>query len=94
MVKKLSITALMLGVMSFTPAITKAAAPPVQGHCPRIHEAVRALEAAKEELQEAKHDFCGNRKNALRDTEAALRNLRAAEACDKCRGGDGDRDRK
>ena len=83
MVKKLSLFALMIGVMSFTPSVTKAS--PEENHCPRIHEAVRALEAARQELQEAKHDFCGNRKNALRDTDAALRQLRAAEACDRCR---------
>ena len=83
MVKKLSVVALMIGVMSFTPSTTKAL--PQENHCPRIHEAVRALEAARAELQEAKHDFCGNRKNALRDTDAALRQLRAAEACDRCR---------
>jgi hypothetical protein len=82
MVKKLSLVALMLGVLSFTPSITQAAPP--EGHCPRIHEAIRALEAAKQELQEAKHDFCGNRKNALRDAEAAIRQLHAAEGCQEC----------
>jgi hypothetical protein len=94
MVKKLSVVTLMLGLMSFTPSITQAAPPAEEGHCPRIHEAVRALEAARAELQEAKHDFCGNRRNALRDTDAALRQLRAAEACDRCREGDRDHDRK
>jgi outer membrane protein TolC len=88
MLKKLSITALMLGLMSITPSLTLAAPPP--NRCPRIHAAVEALEAAKQELQEAKHDFCGNRKNALRDTDAALRQLRAAEACNACKG---DRDK-
>jgi hypothetical protein len=84
MVRKLSLVALMLGLMSFTPSITKAA-PQAPGRCPRIHEAIRALEVARQELQEAAHDYCGNRRQALRDTDAALRQLRAAEACERCR---------
>jgi hypothetical protein len=83
MLKKLSLVALMLGVLSFTPSTTKAL--PQENHCPRIHEAVRALEVARAELEEARHDFCGNRRQALRDTDAALRQLRAAEACERCR---------
>jgi hypothetical protein len=48
---------------------------------PHIRAAVGALEAAQQELREAAHDFCGHRKEALRDTDAALRQLRLAQEC-------------
>ena len=52
-----------------------------QGRHPHIRAAVNALEAAQQELKEAAHDFCGHRKDALRDTDAALRQLRFAMEC-------------
>jgi hypothetical protein len=48
---------------------------------PHIRAAVGALEAAQQELREAAHDFCGHRAQALKDTDAALRQLRQAMAC-------------
>jgi hypothetical protein len=50
---------------------------------PHIRAAVNALEAAQQELKEAAHDFCGHRRDALRDTDAALRQLRLAVECAK-----------
>jgi hypothetical protein len=50
---------------------------------PHIRAAVGALEAAQQELREAAHDFCGHRKDALRDTDAALKQLRFAMECAK-----------
>jgi hypothetical protein len=48
---------------------------------PHIRAAVGALEAAQQELREAAHDFCGHRKDALRDTDSALKQLRFALEC-------------
>jgi hypothetical protein len=52
---------------------------------PHIHAAVGALEAAQQELREAAHDFCGHRAQALKDTDAALRQLRQAVQCPAAR---------
>ena len=48
---------------------------------PHIRASVEALEAARQELREAAHDFCGHREQALKDTDAALRQLRLAMEC-------------
>jgi hypothetical protein len=58
---------------------------PMPNHCPNIHGAQDALRSAKTELQEARHDFCGHRKDALEAVNHALQELRQAENCDKCR---------
>jgi len=58
---------------------------PVPARCPRIHEAVRALEAAERDMRDASHDFCGHKREAMEATHHALEELRAAEACDSCR---------
>jgi len=62
----------VMGAMTFAVA---------QPRHPRIHAAVSALESARIELQEAAHDFCGHRAQALKDTDAALRQLRFALEC-------------
>jgi len=53
--------------------------------CPNIHRAIGAMESALQDLENARHDFCGHRKAAADDTRKALDQLRKAEACDKCR---------
>ena len=53
--------------------------------CPHIHDAVGALESAEEELKTGAHDFCGHKVEAMRTIREALRELRAAENCAKCR---------
>ncbi len=58
---------------------------PMPNRCPNIHGAQDALRSAAQELRDAKHDFCGHRKDALEATNAALRQLREAENCEKCR---------
>jgi hypothetical protein len=50
---------------------------------PNIHKAVNALERAKGDLQNAAHDYCGHRVEALEATNAALRQLGLALQCDK-----------
>jgi hypothetical protein len=55
-------------------------APPPPPH-PHIQAAVSELREAKVELEKAAHDFCGHRADALRDTDAALRQLQEALRC-------------
>ena len=59
---------------------------PIPEHrCPAIHEAVQALETAMHDMQEARHDFCGHKREAMEATRHALEHLRGAEGCDRCR---------
>jgi hypothetical protein len=60
-------------------------AAPLPPACPNIHGAQDSLRSAKTELQEAAHDFCGHRKDALEAVNHALTELRQAENCAKCR---------
>src|SRR5215469_15097462 len=53
---------------------------------PRIHAAIRALESARGDLQNAAHDYCGHRVEALEATNAALNQLGRAIECDNRRG--------
>jgi hypothetical protein len=62
-----------------------AMAVPMPERCPSIHEALHALEAAERDMHEARHDFCGHRRDAMQATHAAIEQLREAEACDRCR---------
>ena len=71
-----------LAGMAFMGALTYAVAQPRHPH---IRAAVGALESARQELQEAAHDFCGHRAQALKDTDAALRQLRQAVQCPAAR---------
>ena len=50
---------------------------------PRIRSAVEALRDANEYMRTAAHDFCGHRVEAMRDTNAALRQLQLAMECDR-----------
>ena len=50
---------------------------------PKIRQAIRALERAKGDLQNAAHDFHGHREAALDATNRALSQLQAAVACDR-----------
>jgi hypothetical protein len=69
-------------------AVSKPAKPAVptaalQEAHPQINEAIRALEAAKDHLQRAAHDFGGHRVKAIRAVDAALVQLRLALKYDK-----------
>jgi len=48
---------------------------------PRIHAALEALRDAQEYMRTAAHDFCGHKAAAMRANEAAIQQLRLAEAC-------------
>jgi hypothetical protein len=50
---------------------------------PRIHAAIRELEAAKVELQKAPHDFGGHRADAVQAVDRAIEQLRVALQYDK-----------
>lgn len=98
MTKTLCAVVLLLALVGIVPTIVPARAPapapvPMSGamvpvppaHCPRIHEAAGALEAAIHDLESAGHDFCGHKKDALEASHRALEQLRRAEDCDRCR---------
>jgi hypothetical protein len=53
---------------------------------PLIRRAVAALEAARGDLQNAAHDYCGHRVEALEATNKALGQLQQALACDSKKG--------
>ena len=55
----------------------EAQAPPPDRH-PKIRQAIRALEGAKEDMQHAAHDFGGHREDALRACDEAIRQLQLA----------------
>jgi multidrug resistance efflux pump len=52
---------------------------------PLIHRAIAALETAKAELQDAAHDYCGHKADAIGSIDAALSELHAAIACDNAK---------
>jgi hypothetical protein len=62
-----------------------AVAVPLPNRCPSIHEAIRALESAERDLNEARHDFCGHKHEAMEITHHAIEQLREAEGCAQCR---------
>ncbi len=49
----------------------------------RIHGALESLREARNELEHSAHDFCGHKRDAMRATDEAMRQLRAAEECDR-----------
>jgi hypothetical protein len=53
-----------------------------------IRRAVNALQAAKGDLQNASHDYCGHRVEALEAVNGALAQLQEALQCDKASRGD------
>jgi len=73
----------MLMVIAVISAPTPANPQPREERHARIHQAIRALEDAREYLSTARHDFCGHRREALEDTDRAIRQLREAASCDR-----------
>ena len=53
---------------------------------PLIRPAMAALQAARTDLQNAAHDYCGHRLEALEATNAAINQLQQALACDSRKG--------
>lgn len=50
---------------------------------PNINRAISALGSAEGDLQNAAHDYCGHRVEALESVHGALNQLRLAVQCDK-----------
>ena len=91
MLKKLCATALLLGLVTFTPVISTAAPTPnpafdkddkKEAH-PHIRAALRELREARKELETAAHDFGGHRKEAIEAIDAAIKQLEEALKYDK-----------
>jgi hypothetical protein len=70
---------LALGTIA-VPRVANTAPPP---EYPHMHAAANELREAKNELEHAAHDFCGHRADAVKATDAALREINAAIACRK-----------
>lgn len=74
MTKMLLLAGALVGTLAFTPAT-------LEPH-PKIHAAIAALVDARSELQTAAHDFGGHRVAAIKAVDAALKQLRLADAYD------------
>jgi len=59
-----------------------AASPAPERH-PEIHEAIAALQRAREHMDHAAHDFGGHRVEAIRATDEAIRQLKICLEYDK-----------
>jgi hypothetical protein len=93
MLKKLFAVLLMMGLLTMLPAGAMAQEPssPSQPaahkkggeHHPKIRHAIKALEAARDDLQDASHDFGGHRAEALEAVNNAIKQLQEALQYDK-----------
>jgi len=72
---------LAVGTIAVPRAANTAPAPVPQPEYPHMRAAANELREAKNELQHAAHDFCGHRADAVRATDAALRQINEAIAC-------------
>ena len=92
MLRKLFAVLLMMGLLTMMPASSMAqdtGGTPKAAHKkggerhPKIRQAIKALEAAKEDLEDASHDFGGHRVEALEAVNNALKQLHEALEADK-----------
>jgi hypothetical protein len=71
---------LLMGIGTIAvPQAANTAPPPPE--YPHMRAAATELREAKNELEHAAHDFCGHRAEAVRATDAALKEINAAIAC-------------
>ena len=82
--KKILALNVVLGLLIFAAVVRAKPAPPPMGHCPRVHEAIQALDVAMEEMQKAGHDYCGHKVEAMEATRHAREQLALAEKCKLC----------
>jgi hypothetical protein len=73
MSRRAAITAAALAGLAMTAGSAAA-----QERHPKIRNAIRALEGAKEDMQQASHDFGGHRVDALRACDQAIEQLKLA----------------
>ena len=80
--RKILAAGMMLG---FLMSMTLVAATPAQAkeRHPKIRQAIRALEAAKNDLNHAAHDFGGHRVDALASVDKAIEQLNLCLQFDK-----------
>ncbi|MBO0859941.1 MAG: hypothetical protein J2P21_16040 [Chloracidobacterium sp.] len=81
--RKISSTTLMLFVLAGLMVPTSLAQKEGGEKHPRIRQAINALKSAKEDLQNAAHDFCGHRVEALEATNKAINQLEKALDSDR-----------
>lgn len=91
--KRILALAVVLGLLILAGVVMANPAPPAMARCERIHDAIRALDVAMEEMEHSGHDFCGHKDEAMEATRRAHHQLEEAERCDRCRDRDHDRDR-
>ena len=72
---------LALGTIAVPRTANTAPAPVPPAEFPHMRAAANELREAKSELEHAAHDFCGHRAEAVRATDAALKEINAAIAC-------------
>jgi hypothetical protein len=70
---------LAVGTIAVPRAANTAPVPPPE--YPHMRAAANELREARAELEHAAHDFCGRRADAVRATDAALKEINAAIAC-------------
>lgn len=66
----------ILGAAAISGVTLAATLASAQGRHPKISEAIRALDAAKDDLNHAAHDFGGHRVDALHACDNAIAQLR------------------
>jgi len=71
----------LLGVAIISVPRAAHTAPPPPEDYPRIRAAMSELREARHELESANHDFCGHRRDALEQTDRAIRQLQFAIDC-------------
>ena len=54
--------------------------PPPEPH-PHIRVAIRELRETRRDLETAAHDFCGHKRDAIREVDEAIRQLQLALDC-------------
>lgn len=90
--KKIIGLAVILGLLIFAAMVMAKPAPASMARCPNIHKAIGALDAAMHDMEVAAHDFCGHKAEAMEASRHAIEQLRKAEECKECGGGDRDHD--
>ena len=69
---------MILGVLG-TPRMANTEPPPQR--YPRMRAAIAELRNARDEMNRAGHDFCGHKVEAVRATDAAIRQMELAVGC-------------
>ena len=71
----------LLGVAIISVPRAAHTAPPPPQEYPHIRAALNELRETRHELESARHDFCGHRREALEETDRAIHQLQFAIDC-------------